>query len=105
MRHGRLRSDDAPDHFEFSLLILEHIEGLFLVTDGLPNSFPDDADYFDLLKSIRTKSDDFGHGAVARALTRGLAKASRNGSGDDITLLSILRSNSRESVGHAEEGR
>ena len=62
---------------------------VFLTTDGLPNSFADDAAFGNFVQSFRTRIEDDGPAAVTDALPAWLDHFSDRGSGDDMTLVII----------------
>jgi len=60
---------------------------LVLASDGLSNSFPDDDELHRFLRSLLDRIREYGLSAVAESLPSWLDHYSKNGSGDDITLV------------------
>ncbi|MEP3429719.1 MAG: protein phosphatase 2C domain-containing protein [Hyphomicrobiales bacterium] len=83
-----LRDAEAMfDHVEFSV---SELNSLMLATDGLKKSFSTDQAFFRFLRSVEKQVEILGPGPIAEAIPGPLQKATSEGSGDDITLVSLL---------------
>lgn len=83
-----LRDAEAMfDHVEFSV---SELKSLMLATDGLKKSFSTDQAFFRFLRSVEKQVEVLGPGPIAEAIPDPLQKATSEGSGDDITLVSLL---------------
>lgn len=74
-----------------------------LSTDGLRNSYANDAHYLNFLRSLRSNILLHGLDRTIRVVPRYLNKFSENGSGDDITLVCILLTNPETAPGNPTE--
>jgi hypothetical protein len=73
-------------------------EGIFLATDGYSNSFADDRDCYATTSALLRSLHAEGSARFQELLPGWLATASRQGSGDDITLALLFRQDPLETT-------
>ncbi len=81
-----LSSQDAAKLWQTA--VLERGDGglLLMATDGLANTFADEAQFHIFARSLQDRIDQFGMLKVAASIPHWLDSYSEKGSGDDITL-------------------
>ncbi len=68
---------------------LKNIEMLMITTDGYPNSFRTDDDYFKTIKDYHSLLKEKGEKYVKENIKTWLEETSKEGSGDDITVVLV----------------
>ncbi len=85
-----LCSGNAVFNFRTQCVDADSLAGVFLCTDGVVNSYAQDADLHAMLRSIMENVRRFGAIRAAEVLPPFLDEVSRKGSGDDVTLAGLL---------------
>lgn len=83
-------SSNAAKLWQIKTCSLENITLIMMSTDGLSNSFQDDRQFHIFAKSIYKNILKYGADKITDQLPEWLEGATKNGSGDDITLMLAL---------------
>jgi serine/threonine protein phosphatase PrpC len=85
-----LSSLEADKFWQTATLARTQEEALLLATDGLSNAFIDETQFHTFARSLLTRISEFGIESIDAALPHWLDQYSEEGSGDDITLLTVI---------------
>jgi len=98
-----LCSNDADRSWNFACIPLDDIRFVVLSTDGLMNSLASNDEYVKLAETLYDYLGRFRPSEIDEVLPGWLSDYSKNGSGDDVSLIGVKLNHEKENQGEENE--